>query len=41
MFAETTWNLAKARHDLETVLEKARAHDCVVEVILKDLSTMR
>ncbi len=41
VFAETTWNLDKARHDLETVLEKAKAHGCVVEVIMKDVSTVR
>ena len=41
MFAETTWNLDKARHDLKTVLDKAKAHGCVVEVIMKDVSTVR
>ena len=41
VFAETTWNLDKARHDLETVLDKAKAHGCVVEVIMKDVSTVR
>jgi hypothetical protein len=41
VFAETTWNLGKARHDLETVLDKAKAHGCVVEVIMKDISTVR
>jgi len=40
VFAETTWNLGKARHDLE-VLDKAKAHGCVVEVIMKDISTVR
>ena len=41
VFAETTWNLDKARHDLETVLDKAKAHGCIVEVIMKDVSTVR
>jgi hypothetical protein len=41
VFAETTWNLDKARHALETVLDKAKAHGCVVEVIMKDMSTVR
>jgi hypothetical protein len=41
VFAETTWNLDKARHDLKTVLDKAKAHACVVEVIMKDISTVR
>ena len=41
VFAETTWNLDKARHDLKTVLDKAKAHECVVEVIMKDISTVR
>jgi hypothetical protein len=41
VFAETTWNLDKARNELETVLGKAKAHGCVVEVIMKDISTLR
>jgi hypothetical protein len=41
VFAETTWNLDRARHELETVLDKAKAHGCVVEVIMKDISTVR
>jgi hypothetical protein len=41
VFAEDTWNLDKARHELETVLDKAKAHGCVVEVIMKDISTLR
>ncbi|MGO8724582.1 MAG: hypothetical protein ACLQRM_17895 [Acidimicrobiales bacterium] len=41
VFAETTWHLDKAAHDLETVLDKAKAHGCVVEVIMKDISTVR
>jgi hypothetical protein len=41
VFAEQTWHLDKARHELETVLTKAKAHGCVVEVIMKDVSTVR
>jgi hypothetical protein len=41
VFAEDTWHLDKARHELETVLTKAKAHGCVVEVIMKDISTLR
>jgi hypothetical protein len=32
---KSTWNLDKAGNDLETLLEKAKAHGCVVEVIMK------
>jgi hypothetical protein len=41
VFAEETWHVDKARHELETVLSKARAHGCIVEVIMKDVSTLR
>jgi hypothetical protein len=41
VFAEDIWDLDRARHDLETVLDKAKAHGCVVEVIMKDVSTVR
>jgi hypothetical protein len=41
VLAEDTWNLDKARHELKTVLDKAKAHGCVVEVIMKDISTVR
>ncbi len=41
VFAEQTWHLDKARQELETVLTKAKAHGCVVEVIMKDVSTVR
>jgi hypothetical protein len=41
VFAEETWHVDKARHELETVLTKAKAHGCVVEVIMKDVSTLR
>ena len=38
-FAEDTWNLDKMRQDLVNALEKTRG--CVVEVIMKDISTVR
>jgi hypothetical protein len=41
VFAESTWHLDKARDELEMVLTKAKAHGCVVEVIMKDISTLR
>ena len=41
VFAETTRNLDKARHDFKTLLDKAKAHGCVVEVIMKDRSIVR
>ena len=41
VLAEDVWHVDKARHELETVLTKAKAHGCVVEVILKDISTVR
>jgi hypothetical protein len=39
VFAEDIWNPAKARQMLEEVL--ARTQDCRVEVIMKDISTVR
>ena len=41
VFAEETWHLDKARDELEMVLTKAKAHGCVVELIMKDISTLR
>ena len=41
VFAEDVWHLDKAERELETVLDKAQAHGCVVEVIMKDISTVR
>lgn len=41
VFAEENWHLDKAEHELQTVLAKAKAHGCVVEVIMKDISTLR
>jgi hypothetical protein len=41
VFAEDSWHLDQAEHELETVLSKAKAHGCVVEVIMKDISTLR
>ena len=40
IFAEDVWNLARARESLRRDLEKARG-GCVVEVIMKDISTVR
>ncbi len=40
VFAEETWHLDQARDELEMVLTKAKAHGCVVEVIMKDISTL-
>ncbi|MCC6446220.1 MAG: hypothetical protein IT210_22555 [Armatimonadetes bacterium] len=39
VFATDTWNPAQARFALRTVLEKTRG--CAVEVIMKDVSTIR
>ena len=39
IFAEDIWNPQKARENLVRVLEKTRG--CVVEVIMKDISTVR
>jgi hypothetical protein len=39
VFAKDTWNPEQAREELVQVLEKAQ--DCVVEVIMKDISTVR
>ncbi len=39
IFAEDAWNLARARAELRQFLEKARG--CVVEIIMKDISTVR
>jgi hypothetical protein len=41
VFAEENWHLDKARQELETVLTKAKANGCVVELIMKDISTLR
>jgi len=41
VFAEDNWHLDKAENELRTVLSKAKAHGCVVEVIMKDISTLR
>jgi hypothetical protein len=35
-----TWDIDNARRQLQTVLTKAEAHGCVVEVIMKDISTV-
>ena len=39
IFAEDTWNLPRARAVLREFLERARG--CVVEIIMKDISTVR
>ncbi len=39
VLAEDTWRPEAARHDLEQFLEKARG--CSVEIIMKDISTVR
>jgi hypothetical protein len=39
VLAEDTWRPEAARHDLEQFLEKARG--CSVEIIMKDVSTVR
>jgi len=39
VFATDTWNPAQARENLVEVLEKTRS--CIVEVIMKDISTVR
>jgi len=39
VFAEDVWHPEKARAELRNVLEKARG--CIVEVIMKDISTVR
>ena len=39
ILAKDTWNPDQARRDLQEVLEKTRG--CIVEVILKDISTVR
>ncbi len=39
IFAEDVWNLRRARAELRQFLEKARG--CVVEIIMKDISTVR
>ncbi|HMK96223.1 MAG TPA: hypothetical protein VK425_01690 [Acidimicrobiales bacterium] len=41
IFAEDNWDLDQGRHELQTVLSKAKAQGCVVEVIMKDISTVR
>ncbi len=41
VLAEDTWHLDKAQNELGSLLSKAQAHGCVVEVIMKDISTVR
>ena len=39
--ATDQWNLEQARQILSGVLEKTRRNGCIVEIILKDISTIR
>jgi len=39
IFADDAWNSEQVRHDLREMLEKTRG--CIVEVIMKDISTVR
>lgn len=41
MLAVDTWDPEAARQDLVDTLTKTRAHGCVVEIIMKDISTVR
>ncbi len=40
VLAPDTWNLQAAKSDLEEKLTMARAHNCPVEIIMKDISTV-
>ena len=40
VLATDNWNPGEARQALRTVLEKTRRHGCVVEIIMKDISTL-
>lgn len=41
VLAEDLWNPEKARHEVETKLQVLMAHNCKVEIIMKDISTVR
>ncbi len=41
VLATDSWDLESARADLMSRLDVARRHDCNVEVIMKDISTVR
>ncbi|MCK4516115.1 MAG: hypothetical protein KAU31_12700 [Spirochaetaceae bacterium] len=41
LLATDSWDLESARADLMSRLDVARRHDCSVEVIMKDISTVR
>ncbi|HTV11657.1 MAG TPA: hypothetical protein VME20_07325 [Acidimicrobiales bacterium] len=41
IFADDCWDIERGRQELETVLAKARSQGCFVEVIMKDISTVR
>jgi len=40
ILAEAVWDVDKARAELENVLKKTKANGCMVEVIMKDISTV-
>lgn len=40
ILAEAVWNVDKARKELEYVLKRAKEKGCVVEIIMKDISTV-
>jgi len=40
ILAEAVWDVDKARAELENVLKKTKAKGCMVEVIMKDISTV-
>jgi hypothetical protein len=40
LMAEDRWRPEAVRHELTTLLEKARDHGCHVEIIMKDISTV-
>jgi len=40
VLAEPVWNVEKARAELEYVLKRAKEKGCIVEIIMKDISTV-
>jgi len=40
ILAEAIWNVEKARAELENVLKRTKAKGCIVEIIMKDISTV-
>lgn len=41
VFAKNKWDVSEAREELERVLEKTTKKGCIVEIIMKDISTVR